>query len=439
MTNPLSQPTPSRILRVATLLLLLWLAPAARAELIGAAGVNAWDALNTAEQARLKTGYQSFFLHQSVGGDLEDGASANGYKFDYADSGATHLAAGLNGGLFASSNGNPAGKIDEFRRMALANRSTLKLAIMKFGYADIVADNLAAAQSAYLAAVDAIKAAGVRVLHVTPPLVFKVPADNAPKMQMRSWMISSFPDDIIFDLGDLESSDPGSGTRCQRDGSWEICDAIRSSAACPSLNQGVDAATGQGHLCYAPHAQRIAKAFLYAIYRAVSATPGETQPAQPPAIEYHHAGFDHYFITAAPQEAAMLDAGSLAGWRRTGERFSVFALSDSTAAQVCRFFSTAFAPKSSHFYTAAASECEAVKNNPNWQYEGLVFAMALASPAGTCPVATQALYRLYNNGQGGAPNHRYTTSPTVRASMLAQGWVAEGYGETGVIACVTTP
>lgn len=83
---------------------------------------------------------RSFFLHQSVGGDLEDGAQALGFKFEYADSHATSLAAGLNGGLFASSNGNPADKVAEFRTMALANRNGLGVAIMKFGYADIVTD-----------------------------------------------------------------------------------------------------------------------------------------------------------------------------------------------------------------------------------------------------------------------------------------------------------
>ena len=38
------------------------------------------------------------------------------------------------------------------------------------------------------------------------------------------------------------------------------------------------------------------------------------------------------------------------------------------------------------------------------------------------------MYRLYNNGQGAAPNHRYTTDLGVRAQMLAQGWIPEGDG-----------
>ena len=35
------------------------------------------------------------------------------------------------------------------------------------------------------------------------------------------------------------------------------------------------------------------------------------------------------------------------------------------------------------------------------------------------------LYRLYNDGMSGAPNHRYTTSLTVRSQMIAAGWTPE--------------
>jgi hypothetical protein len=45
------------------------------------------------------------------------------------------------------------------------------------------------------------------------------------------------------------------------------------------------------------------------------------------------------------------------------------------------------------------------------------------------------VFRLYNNGQGGAPNHRYTTDAAVRAAMIAAGWAPEGYGPQGVALC----
>src|SRR5207244_2994874 len=92
---------------------------------------------------------------------------------------------------------------------------------------------------------------------------------------------------------------------------------------------------------------------------------------------------------------------------------------------VCRFFSTAFAPKSSHFYTADPAECAQVKTMSAWQYEGDVFVVARPA-SGECPAATAPLYRLYNDGQGGAPNHRYTTCPVVRDRMLGKGWIYEG-------------
>ena len=152
-----------------------------------------------------------------------------------------------------------------------------------------------------------------------------------------------------------------------------------------------------------------------------------------PLIEYYHAGFDHYFVTAIPDEIQKLDNGAFVGWARTGLSFNVFASGASNAA-VCRFFSTAFDPKSSHFYTPLASECATVKTNPDWQFEGEVFNVDLPV-AGECAANRRPLYRLYNNGQGGAPNHRYTTDLSVRAQMMGLGWIPEGDG-IGVIACV---
>ena len=55
---------------------------------------------------------------------------------------------------------------------------------------------------------------------------------------------------------------------------------------------------------------------------------------------------------------------------------------------------------------------------------------------GTNPIGTVSLYRAYNNGLGGAPNHRYTTSLSILNQMIAAGWVAEGDGTPPVFACV---
>jgi hypothetical protein len=154
------------------------------------------------------------------------------------------------------------------------------------------------------------------------------------------------------------------------------------------------------------------------------------------AVEYFHPGYGHYFVTASIAEMASLDAGKFPGWQRTGESFGVFDLDTEGAANVCRFWTAqSYAPKSSHFYTPLAGECASVKARPHWQFEGEVFAMRLAAADGTCDAGTVPLYRLYNNGMTGAPNHRYTTSLDIRSAMLQQGWIAEGSG-IGVIGCV---
>jgi mono/diheme cytochrome c family protein len=158
------------------------------------------------------------------------------------------------------------------------------------------------------------------------------------------------------------------------------------------------------------------------------------------AVEYYNANFDHYFVTAIADEILKLDNGTFAGWQRTGLSFNVYAVIGAPAGSstVHRFFSTSFSPKSSHFYTANPGEFDAVLENPNWQFEGDVFSVPMPSADGSCPAGTLPIYRLYNNGQGGAPNHRFTTDLDTRNAMLVrppdQAWVAEGAG-VGVGMC----
>ena len=159
------------------------------------------------------------------------------------------------------------------------------------------------------------------------------------------------------------------------------------------------------------------------------------------AVEYYYAAWNYYFVTSFPDEIAALDAGAFGGlWQRTGETFNVWSVQTGLASPTCRFFSTAFAPKSSHFYTPFPIECAAVKNNPSWLFESIAFYIQIPIGYGTgngsCPQGTNALYRLYNNGMGGAPNHRYTTNLAIFNTMLAQGWLFEGEANTKVFACV---
>jgi hypothetical protein len=153
------------------------------------------------------------------------------------------------------------------------------------------------------------------------------------------------------------------------------------------------------------------------------------------AVEYRYPAWDAYFMTAIPDEIVKLDAGTIAGWVRTGQGFNVYPLHTPGALPVCRYFSVAFAPRSSHFYSSSEIECSILKGNPDWQFEGEVFGIVTPDANGTCPINSVAVYRLYNDGQGGAPNHRYTVDPGVRADLLSRGWISEGEGSLGVVMC----
>ena len=144
------------------------------------------------------------------------------------------------------------------------------------------------------------------------------------------------------------------------------------------------------------------------------------------AVEYYHQEFEHYFVTSNPLEIAALDGGVFKGWWRTGQRYRV---DDSPAAglvPVCRFFTADYAGKASHFYTASAAECEHVKTMPDWTYEGIAFHVRLPNADGTCVAGTAAINRLFNGGQGGAPNHAYTSDPAKRDLLIKSGWISEG-------------
>lgn len=152
-------------------------------------------------------------------------------------------------------------------------------------------------------------------------------------------------------------------------------------------------------------------------------------------VEYYNADLDRYFMTSSKAEIAALDTEQVPGWSRTQEFFLAYATPASGLTETCRFFSSSF-PKGFHFYTPYPTECAALKKNPSWQYEGVAFYSKLPSSTGTCQSGTIPLYHFYNSGKGGAPNHRYTTSPAVHSQMIAQGWTPEGLGTLGVIACV---
>jgi predicted dienelactone hydrolase len=144
------------------------------------------------------------------------------------------------------------------------------------------------------------------------------------------------------------------------------------------------------------------------------------------AIEYYNAFLDHYFITAEPAEAAMLDAGIVVpGWTRTGFDFKVRPTGDPRGLVACRFHGTPGIGPDSHFFTIDPDECAKVGENPLWMSEGLAF--SAEPPAnGDCPPDRVPVTRMYNNGKGGQANHRYLTSHAEIDDMLGERWIVEG-------------
>jgi Repeat of unknown function (DUF5648) len=158
-------------------------------------------------------------------------------------------------------------------------------------------------------------------------------------------------------------------------------------------------------------------------------------------VEYYWAAHDHYFITADPAEISALDHSPPGGWVRTGQNFKAWSAANEplpNASPVCRFYGRPEAGLDSHFYSASPAECQAVIDRfpTAWLYESRnVFEVVLPDPTlGTCPLGTASVYRLYDNRTD--VNHRYTTSLTIRAMMIAAGWIPEGYGPQGVAMCV---
>jgi serine protease len=67
-----------------------------------------------------------------------------------------------------------------------------------------------------------------------------------------------------------------------------------------------------------------------------------------------------------------------------------------------------------------------LKLNPNWIYEKIAFHIRVPT-GGVCPAGTMPVYRMYNDGQTGAPNHRFTTDlATYQQFTTTMGWLPEG-------------
>lgn len=140
--------------------------------------------------------------------------------------------------------------------------------------------------------------------------------------------------------------------------------------------------------------------------------------------EFRNPLTNHYFRTGWYDEARSINNGSAGpGWVDTGDYFYTFRNPTTRTLPVCRFYSAGF---NSHFYTIDQGECEFVKRDTNWRFEGFAF-HAIPQVIGGCPVNSSPVYRVYNNRVAqNDVNHRFTTSLSVYNSMKLQGWLPEG-------------
>lgn len=164
------------------------------------------------------------------------------------------------------------------------------------------------------------------------------------------------------------------------------------------------------------------------------------------AIEFYHAGKDHYFNTANQGDIDFLEANPQSGWYKTGYSFKVYQIGSAPSGTlpVARYYgaqqrSGVYKPDS-HFYTGLAGERQILdqgyqKACPQgqgsctgeaWFYEKDEYRIYLPNGS-SCPSGSRPVYRFYNNGYPNKDsNHRYTIDAGVAADMLAKGWLDEG-------------
>ena len=150
------------------------------------------------------------------------------------------------------------------------------------------------------------------------------------------------------------------------------------------------------------------------------------------AIEFFNTILGHFFMAAGADEIAAIRGGAAGpGWVETGQSFKVFdrMVTDpaGAAAPVCRFYGVPAGGPNSHFFTASPSECDLVKRNGGWFFEGVGFYILPVQPDGQCPAGYLSVNRAYNNGfPRNDSNHRFTTSDSTLREMGQQGWAMEG-------------
>ena len=150
------------------------------------------------------------------------------------------------------------------------------------------------------------------------------------------------------------------------------------------------------------------------------------------AQEFWNQITDHYFMAAFQGEVDGILAGAAGpGWQLTGQSFKVWPTMPSNlsfpVAPACRFYGVPAGGPNSHFFTASSEECEIVKRNGGWFYEGIGFYIRPVGNPRRCPDGYLSVNRAYNNRAAqNDSNHRFTTSDSSIREMGQRGWAVEG-------------
>ncbi len=152
------------------------------------------------------------------------------------------------------------------------------------------------------------------------------------------------------------------------------------------------------------------------------------------AVEFFNERLEHYFIPATQAEVLeLLEGRQGPDWALTGQLFKVLrrpppGAEGAAVVPVCRFTSAyGGGANAGHFFTANPEECEAVRRDGGWKFEGIAFFARTVNPDGRCPEGSLAVLRAYNNASPrSASNHRFTTSDSTWREMARLGWTLEG-------------
>lgn len=209
---------------------------------IGFDGVQAFDAEvadNAEANARIRQA-RVFFGHQSIGANTLEGMAALGFAapwvhWDFPES-ADYNGGAYFGQEYVGQNGDPKGKAAAFRSFMIdaGYGGRVEIAGMKVCFVDFDDDGagpavgdaaeMQALEQAYAAAVSDVREAypSVRLFHVTPPLVaadYWSVSRNGARVELGDWIQATYGGvDVVFDLQDVESTDPRDGAALRRGG-----------------------------------------------------------------------------------------------------------------------------------------------------------------------------------------------------------------------------